>query len=555
MALPAVSPARIDEALDRFDREERSLPKWQNWESNRNFKHAIVKNGRLYPVKEIVAQATGIAVSEFGGGPQANGYLRNLGFQIEALRLPAKTEVAAALHDLLVMRTPSSVEPSDACQTLAAHFELPERLQAKSMDNSSENHWQNRVRQARHDLVEAGIIDRSEHGQWRLVLRPHRVVWIEKTHVQGRPDRVEGPHALGRALWSPLRAKNGADVYRNMRRVQPDDVVLHLTDDAAFTGTSIADGFARTDFVGVERTNWAGLPCYRIPLRDFVRLDPPLAREWLTTEPDIKKRLIEIRRTYSNLFYDPDLDLHQGGYLTEAPEALVTLLDSAYNGRTGHHLLAAGTRLSVAAPDLPVASPQVNLVPRENNRQEPQRVWLYAPGRRAAYWDDFREGEIAAIGWDNLGDLSGYADAEAIRARMDQVSAEPESLVNANQCLDFAHRMNPGDWIFVKKGRREIIGFEIVQSRYRFEPDRPIYRHVRDVSWQKSGSWPTASHRMLSMKTLTEITDDEALIEELEQLIGGVSDTPRPIPKGCQLIRPGIFRQRRRSRRRLSNCG
>jgi hypothetical protein len=33
-----------------------------------------------------------------------------------------------------------------------------------------------------------------------------------------------------------------------------------------------------------------------------------------------------IRQKYSNLFYDPDLDLHQGGYLTEAPSELVGLL-------------------------------------------------------------------------------------------------------------------------------------------------------------------------------------------------------------------------------------
>jgi hypothetical protein len=109
---------------------------------------------------------------------------------------------------------------------------------------------------------------------------------------------------------------------------------------------------------------------------------------------------------------------------------------------------------------------------------------------------------------------------------MDQLSTEPGSLVNANQCFDFSHRMNLGDWIFVKKGRREIIGFGIVKSNYRFEPDRPIFKNIRDVVWEKSGSWPTASHRMLPMKTLTEITDDEALIDELEQLM----ELPDPSP-------------------------
>ena len=80
--------------------------------------------------------------------------------------------------------------------------------------------------------------------------------------------------------------------------------------------------------------------------------------------------------------------------------------------------------------------------------------------------------------------------------------------------------MKPGDTVFAKKGRREIVGFGIVKSDYRYETDRPYYKNVRDLAWQKAGSWPTASTRLLSMKTLTDITDDEALVDEIEELLG-----------------------------------
>jgi hypothetical protein len=510
MALASVDPARIEEALDRFDREERALPKWEGWEARENYKYAIAKNGRLYPPKEIISTATGIPTADFSGGAEANTYLRKHGFQIESLRLPTQSEVEAGLHDLLVMRAPSPVEPTDAYQSLADQFALPERLRAKTMENSDENHWQNRVRFARRELVEAGIIDQSQRGRWQLVLRPHPAVWIEKSLVKGRSDRVSGEHALGRALWSPLRAQNGADIYRNMRLVQPNDIILHLTDNAAFTGKSIAESFARTDFVGVQGTNWAGLPCYRISLRDFTPLDPPLAREQLFADPESRKQLADIRRSHSNLFYDPNLDFHQGGYLTEAPGELVSLLDNTYQVHAGHPFI--GTNFAVQTPS--------RLPDQERELKTLRRVWLYAPGRKAAYWKEFREAGIAGIGWDYVGDLSGYDSPEAIKARMDQLSPEPESLVNATQCFDFSHRMSPDDWIFVKKGRREIIGFGLVKSGYRLATDRSSYRNIRDVEWQKSGSWPTASHRMLSMKTLTEITDDEELIDELEQLVG-----------------------------------
>ena len=133
MTLPSVDPARIDEALTLFDQEERASPKWQGWETRESYKYAIAKNGRLYPPKEIIALATGVSSTNFSGGAEANGYLRKHGFQIEALRLPTEGDVQAALHDLLVTRAPSPVEPSDAYQTLADQFGLPERLRTKVM--------------------------------------------------------------------------------------------------------------------------------------------------------------------------------------------------------------------------------------------------------------------------------------------------------------------------------------------------------------------------------------------------------------------------------------
>jgi hypothetical protein len=88
--------------------------------------------------------------------------------------------------------------------------------------------------------------------------------------------------------------------------------------------------------------------------------------------------------------------------------------------------------------------------PLESARQ----VWLYAPGERARYWDEFRKAGVAALGWGDVGDLRPLSTREAVKARMDEVYADGESQVKALQCFDFAHRMQPGDWIFVKRGAR-----------------------------------------------------------------------------------------------------
>jgi MoxR-like ATPase len=515
MSLPAVDRARILESLARFDREERDSPKWRDWEGKGNFKYAIVHDGQLYPVKEIVSLATGTPTSGFSGGTQANGLVQKTGFSVEALHLPTESEVQIALHELLLSKASTSIEPAEAYEGIADKFALPARLRSKRMENSDEVHWQNRVRFAHRKLVDAGVVDPSEHGRWKLVVRTQPKVWVEKCLLKGRPDRATGPNALGKALWSPTSAQNGADIYRNMRLVQPNDIVLHMTDNVAFTGASIADSYVDTSFIGVEGTTWAGLPCYRIVLRGFSELRPPLTREELVSSNERRDRLVSIHQKYSNLFYDPDLDLHQGGYLTEAPSELVGLLDQAYRDIANRPL-----------PLVANAPTTINVIPKSAPVANDERIWLYAPGRNAMYWNEFRQAGIAAIGWDDIGDLTVLNNQDAIKARGDEIYADGMSKVDALQCFDFAYRMQPGDWIFVKRGRREIIGFGVIKSDYRFEANRPHYPHVRDVEWRNAGSWSTATDRLLAMKTLTQITDDTELVEELEGLIEDVEPPP-----------------------------
>lgn len=335
MALPALDRRLILEAMARFDQENRHSPTWTDWETKKNFGYAIVHDGRRYPVKEIISIATGTSASSFSGGRTTNSRVQKVGLDVEALHMPPESEVRVALHELLLARAPDAIEPTEAYDTLADRFALPQRLRTQRMEKSDEVHWDNRVRFARRKLVDAGIVDASQHGRWKLKVHEQRRIWVEKCLVQGRPDRTSGPNALGKALWSPTLAQDGADIYRNMRSVQPNDLVLHLTDNTAFTGVSIIDGYADPNFVGLDGTSWSGLPSYRVPLRDFSEIRPPLTRETLFSSPDYREQLKMIRSKYSNLFYDPNLNLHQGGYLTEAPPELVTLLDEAYRSVAG----------------------------------------------------------------------------------------------------------------------------------------------------------------------------------------------------------------------------
>jgi hypothetical protein len=163
----------------------------------------------------------------------------------------------------------------------------------------------------------------------------NRQVWIEMTKVKGRADREGGAHALGQALWSPQRSKNGGDIYANMRRVNPGDVVFHLTDNEAITGVSQVLSAADDTFEGLVGTDWEG-PAYRVQLHDFTPLDPPLSRRaFLQTEP-FAAELSELKDSGAKgLFYNSNRGLHQGAYLTEATPTLLSILSRAYEAQCG----------------------------------------------------------------------------------------------------------------------------------------------------------------------------------------------------------------------------
>ncbi|MCK0122553.1 AAA family ATPase [Loktanella sp. F6476L] len=201
------------------------------------------------------------------------------------------------------------------------------------------------------DLPIAAETEDLESGSGRTP-----TVWIEKTLVKNRQDRQTGPDRLGEALWSPQKSRGGGDIYASMRQVKPGDIVLHLTDNTAFTGVSQADQEVDDTFIGLPHTDWAGQPGYRIQLRNFRNQDPELPRTAFLTDNECGRALLELLDSPQGkgLFYNRNLDLNQGAYLSEAPPALVAILNKAYFDLSGRNL--------VDMPDLPEAAIAPKLV-------------------------------------------------------------------------------------------------------------------------------------------------------------------------------------------------
>jgi len=375
--------------------------------------------------------------------------------------------------------------------------------------------------------VESLIADLPEHGSLPSdqATRFLPTVWVEKTLVQDRPDRQEGPDRLGAALWLPQRASDGRDVYANMRQVKVGDLVMHLTDNEAITGVSVVAESLDAGFAGVPGTKWAAGPCYRIALRDFRPLEPPLRREWFFGDPEIGERLraLSTQPRGRGLFFNGKLELNQGFYLTEAPPSLVAALDAAYVSHTEGHI-----------PMLPAAALEVTTKTDEEDdlgvREAPQptaqrRSWVYSPGRQAVYWDEFYQDGIMALGWDGIGDFASLKTIEEFRKALEEdLDSDKDQGQNARMCFDFAHTMRPGDVVYAKRGRQTFVGRGIVEGEYRHDPSRGELTNVRRIRWTARGEWPSPDK--LPMKTLTEWTNFSALLAKVESLVTEVSTRP-----------------------------
>jgi MoxR-like ATPase len=133
------------------------------------------------------------------------------------------------------------------------------------------------------------------------------------------------------------------------------------------------------------------------------------------------------------------------------------------------------------------------------------RVWAMSAGEGARFWPEFQAEGIAAIGWDYLGDLTGYATREAIHAAIqEREGGNPTN--NSLACWQFVHGVRPGDHIIVKQGRSLVLGHGVVQSGYRFDDERAEYQHVREVEWRNVSRVPLPQGRYIATKALTEFT-------------------------------------------------
>lgn len=166
----------------------------------------------------------------------------------------------------------------------------------------------------------------------KLAKQPY--IWIEKSEVKGRDDRKIGERALGKMLWSPQKNNSGADIYKYMRQIKENDIILHLIDNTNFSGISLAKS-KYFEGEGIEGTRWEG-PAYLIELQNYQELTPSIPRDEILNE-DNKNLLLNIKQD-NEVFFQEDLGLRQGAYITPCPIKLASLINHIYFKKTGQNM-------------------------------------------------------------------------------------------------------------------------------------------------------------------------------------------------------------------------
>ncbi|MDX9882623.1 MAG: AAA family ATPase [Prolixibacteraceae bacterium] len=146
------------------------------------------------------------------------------------------------------------------------------------------------------------------------------------------------------------------------------------------------------------------------------------------------------------------------------------------------------------------------------------RIWIYSPGRKGIYWEEFHQKGIMAIGPGDLGDLRDYQAKEDIVRHLQKIENTESSKKNDSTAFwDIANTIQKGDLILAKKGRRKVIGYGIVTSDYFFENDH-VYPYKRKVHWLNSGNWELDDQTVV--KTLTDLTPYTDYYKSILQTIG-----------------------------------
>lgn len=551
--MPPLSHDQVVEALTRFDAEYREAPEWQGWENRLNHKYAIEYRGALYPVKKVVSLASGVPTKAFGGGKPANSLIEHAGFDVIPLRsyntendtfpndlrwwvnqgssfkdesnggyiwAPLKTKSGSVVQhhaNVAEVRQGDGIihYANGFIRSLGIVVSEPRKAPRPPQAHGSESVTDGYLASVGYThLVEPLALD-DIPIDWRLAeggpftksgsVNVGYLYPLHRKFVQQMgdrlSDRLEDEEEAGAASWIFQANPSRYDIVGALGSLTEMTWTInqyrhsiHEGDTAYIWMSGAAGGIVATATILTEPTSM------KVGVEEdaFWRDDDPHRRE---ERHRVKLKITRVLPTTL-----------KKGTMAERPE-LANLAVIRFPNATNFRVIpneAAVIEQMIA--DMPAKQPISG------------RYWAIAPGEGARLWTDFLSSGIVAVGWDSIGDLSKFTDKEAVSSALADVRAGDQRPVNDSlACYQFTHEMQPGDFVFAKRGISEILGYGVIRGEYEYSPDRAEYRNTRSVDWTAQGSWELPEDVQLPMKTLTDVSSYRRFIDFILPLVSTAS--------------------------------
>ncbi|WP_439531509.1 restriction endonuclease [Marinobacter adhaerens] len=164
--------------------------------------------------------------------------------------------------------------------------------------------------------------------------------------------------------------------------------------------------------------------------------------------------------------------------------------------------------------------------------------WMIRAGNGGRYFDDFKDNDCVAIGWNSLGDLRQYSSTEALKEAYIQHfgNAKPGRTANAIAMIrKFRDDIKQGDTLitYSQEHREYLVGEDLGQYEFRPEPDQVgEFQHIRKVKWlgrvSRDQFTQTARNSLGSVLTVFSLSD--SVISEVKDRLSGKPAKPPSSP-------------------------
>ena len=172
------------------------------------------------------------------------------------------------------------------------------------------------------------------------------------------------------------------------------------------------------------------------------------------------------------------------------------------------------------------------------------QIFKIAPGEQAKYWSDCLDGGYICLGWDDVGDLSQFADkAEFVETFQSHYpyNGNKSQVTRKSSEVWTLRELNAGDKIVANKGTAEVVAVGTVNDTgYLWRPERIDMRHTVGVDWDTSyaksippvKAWATTTVRKVPHTLYRSITGSAPAAADEPAV--GVDDVLREIEEAVE---------------------